>query len=297
MYKILTFDGGALHGYFSIIVLKKLMQSHPDLIKQVDLIAGTSIGGIIALGLACGHDINEIEKNFIKGVPLVFNTNILRLIFFTLGLCPKYNNYKFKDFLNTLFDNKTLGHLNKKVLVPSFCLDNEDLKNRRWKAKIYHNFEGEDSDKYEKLIDVAMATSSIPVYFPSYGKHIDGAMSANNPSFFAIAQTQDKRTKINVKMDEISVLSIGSIRDTYVDKSNIQWGWLGWTKPILQMITERDTMVVNYQCKVFLNDRYHRIEPVINGPADDDRELLNIKNIAENYSLEETKEWLKQYWI
>ncbi len=297
MYRIISIDGGGMHGFADVVLLDRLMKRCPHLIEKADLIAGTSIGGIIGLGIASGHCVDKIGENFLKGFPLAFFTNPVRTMAFYAGLTAKYDNRKFKAFLRGVFGHLTLKDLAKKVVVPSFCVDDEASIHRRWRAKIFHNFDGVDSDGDAKVVDVAMATSAVPVFFPSYGKYIDGALVANNPAFCAIAQTQDKRNQgENPKLDDICVLSLGTIRDVYIEQRNVEWGYLNWIKSILNIFTERDTLVVNYLGNNFLGERYHRIEPVINGPMDNFEEISSIASIGEEYPLEKTASWLEEYW-
>src|SRR5258707_14330654 len=60
MYRILSFDGGGIRGLVTLAILKRLEAQIPNLIKDADLLAGTSTGGIIALGLAAGKSIDEM---------------------------------------------------------------------------------------------------------------------------------------------------------------------------------------------------------------------------------------------
>ena len=298
MYKILSIDGGGMHGYAYIIILKRILKECPHLLDTVDLIAGTSIGGIIGLGLAAGHTINEIDKNFIKGIPLAFSTNPARLLGFYAGICPKYDNSKFKVFLRSLYGTATLGQLCKKIVVPTYCLDDEAAVHRRWRAKIFHNFDGEDCDTEARLVDVAMATSAAPVFFPIYNKFIDGAIVANNPTLCAVSQTQDLRNVANnPTVEDISVLSIGTIRNIYITERDINWGYFMWARSIFHMLTERDTLIINHMTKLLLKDRYHRIEPVINGPMDDFEDLSVIAKTGSDYPIDNTVAWLNKYWV
>lgn len=298
MYKILSIDGGGMHGYADVVVLRRIAEKFPKFFESVDLVAGTSIGGIVGLGFAAGHPIDHVDENFIKGIPLAFNTNPARLVGFYAGICPKYDNSKFKVFLRGVYGTATLGDLPKKVVIPTFCMDDENPSHRRWRAKIFHNFQGLDSDGGQKLVDVAMATSAVPVYFPIYNKYVDGALIANNPALCAVAQTQDPRnTEPRPKPEDVVVLSIGTIRDVYVEQRSAAWGYWNWSRVIFQMITERDTLVTNFMAGTLLKERYHRIEPVINGPMDNFDELPTIETIGMNVNLEDTFTWLQKYWV
>jgi patatin-like phospholipase/acyl hydrolase len=58
--------GGGLRGHFTARVRERLEGEGPPLRERFDLIGGTSIGGILSLGLACGIPARilrqEIEK-------------------------------------------------------------------------------------------------------------------------------------------------------------------------------------------------------------------------------------------
>jgi patatin-like phospholipase/acyl hydrolase len=298
MYRILAIDGGGLHGYSSLTLIKRLLDKKPDLFEKIDLLAGTSIGGIIALGMATGHSLSEIDSNFLIGMPIAFKTNYLRLAAFTAGMCPKYDNSGFKDYLGSIFDERTLGDLKKKVIITAFCMDNEVQESRRWKAKIFHNFEGTDSDADYKVVDAAMATSAVPVFFPMYDKYIDGAFASSNPSLIALTQTQDKRAIIEPRpsLDDISILSIGSIKNEYIEERDMHWGYFNWVKPILHLVTEKDILMTNYQCNALIGQNYHRIQPVINSEMDDFDQIGTIKSIAMCYNINDTLDWLDKHW-
>ena len=53
-YSILSLDGGGLRGIIQAIILERLEHLHPGFISRIDLFAGTSTGGLVALGLAYG---------------------------------------------------------------------------------------------------------------------------------------------------------------------------------------------------------------------------------------------------
>lgn len=298
MYKILSLDGGGIHGYSTLTILKRITEKRPDLIDKVDLIAGTSIGGILGLGLGLNHDISYVEENFIKGVPLAFKTNAVRLAGFVAGLCAKYDNSKFKRFLDKVYGPTKLKDLDKNVLVTSFCIDNEKPLQRRWKAKIFHNFKGNDNDGEARILDAALATSAAPIFFPTYDKYLDGAIIANNPTLCAIAQTQDHRAEIDNRptLNDIAVLSIGSIRNIYIPDRDMSWGYFMWSRSIFHLITESGLLVTDYICDKLIKDRYNRICPVINNPMDDFRYINDIKTAGESYPLDKTFDWLDKYW-
>jgi patatin-like phospholipase/acyl hydrolase len=295
MYKILSIDGGGVHGYSSLIFLQRLLKEKPDLLEKVDLIAGTSIGGILGLGLAMEHGIEFVIENFLNGIPLAFDTDFFRTAGFTIGLNPKYKIDKFKKFLTGVYNDMTLKDLKKKVVIPAFQLDTHS---RFWKAKIFHNFDGPTADPDVKVLDVALSTSAVPVYFPTYDKYVDGGVVSTNPSMIAAIQTQDINSRIYPKpnLNDLAILSLGTMTEDHVQGTDLQWGYLSWIQPILQIATQKDIIVVDHQCKVLFGERYHRMESIISGPMDNFSEIDGIKKISEDYPIEKTVSWLKGYW-
>jgi Patatin-like phospholipase len=53
-FRILALDGGGVRGILTLALLIRIVERDPTFLDQVDLIAGTSAGGILALLLASG---------------------------------------------------------------------------------------------------------------------------------------------------------------------------------------------------------------------------------------------------
>jgi len=63
-FKILSLDGGGIRGIYTAEILRRCEESFCDgapLAQYFDMIAGTSTGGIIALGLGLGIPTAEIK--------------------------------------------------------------------------------------------------------------------------------------------------------------------------------------------------------------------------------------------
>src|SRR5262249_50296279 len=156
----------------------------------VDLLAGTSTGGIIALGLAFGLTPAQLVSLYRQNGAVIFDATWLRHLTDLGGLAGAlYDNEKLKTILSNAFQNAVLDDLARKVLIPTFDLDSfQDPQIdhtvpgyvRAWKPKFFHNFPGADSDGEERVVDVALRTSAAPIYFPTYQHYIDGGVVANN---------------------------------------------------------------------------------------------------------------------
>jgi len=72
-FQILSLSGGGFLGLYTAAVLAELEERSGKPLNQCfDLIAGTSIGGIIALGLAAGRSASDIRDAFIEHGPRIF---------------------------------------------------------------------------------------------------------------------------------------------------------------------------------------------------------------------------------
>lgn len=80
-FRILTVDGGGVRGFLAAAILanvEKYLDAYTNtpmpLGRRFDLIAGTSAGGLIALGLASGRTAAELRQLFFELVPIVFGS-------------------------------------------------------------------------------------------------------------------------------------------------------------------------------------------------------------------------------
>ena len=77
-FQILALDGGGLRGIFSAAILAAMEEDlQTSIVDHFDLIAGTSTGGIIALGLGLGMRPRQIVDLYVELGPRVFATNQL----------------------------------------------------------------------------------------------------------------------------------------------------------------------------------------------------------------------------
>lgn len=265
MYKVLSLDGGGIKGVLQAAILARLEHARPGFVAQFDMLAGTSVGGLIALGLAAGLSAEDVCSMLVGYGKRIFRPKLSRRLLGLFGATgPLYDATALRRALyGSLPDrNVLLGDLETDVFVPAFQLDNRAESGRRWSPKFFHNVVGEDSDGAERLIDVAMRTSAAPIYFPSFGRYIDGGMAANNPAAAAIWQTQDRRNARQIALAEVMVLSIGSgVPHQWIEGSHLQWGALQYGTRLFDMMMDASSQTMSYGADKMLGDRYLRLQP------------------------------------
>lgn len=305
-HRILSFDGGGIRGLLTVILLERLEREVQGWIDRADLLAGTSTGALIALGLARGMSPTEVRELYERHGREIFHDTWLDNIQDLGRLAGAgYDNVRLKRVLKARFGDLRLKDLRRRVLIPAFDLDNEaaDPARRAWAAKFFHNIPGSDSDGDRLVRDIALYTTAAPTYFPSADGYIDGGVVANNPSLAALAQTQDDRADGPVPpLRQVRMLSLGTGRPLMrIEGRRLDWGLGQWAKPLLGILTEGGMGVVDYQCRQFLGRRYHRLSPAFAPddliPMDAVNRMDDLVRIAGSIDLAPTLAWLRTVWM
>lgn len=304
MYRILALDGGGIRGLLTSILLERLAAAAPGYPGQVDLFAGTSTGGILALAFAAGYTPAEAQQMYFTWGTSVFAGNPPAAGRERGKTAAFYGNENLKASLTSVFGERTLADLPRRVLVPAFDLDSRGGPGgrRSWKLKFFHNFPGPDSDGDERVVDVAMRTSAAPVYFPIYQGYVDGGVVVKNPALCAVAQAIDEATG-GQALDDLALLSVGTGRNSAflaLEDDDGDWGPVQWAAEtrLLSVTMGNDVDMVDYQCRRFLGERYHRLDPVLpeNVYLDGVAGLRRLMEVARGEELGATADWLRRYF-
>ncbi|MEO0790417.1 MAG: patatin-like phospholipase family protein [Bacteroidota bacterium] len=330
-YRIVSLDGGGVRGLVTAIMLQAI-QKHfeangENFLDSVDFLAGTSTGGLLALAIA--KDIKLLDR--MKDIYANESKSIFEKASFKSSggfLATKYTNEPLDKKLYEIFGDMRLEDLSKKVLLPTFDLDNDsdNPESRHWKPKLFHNFppdkakQENNEDQNHTVVEVGLYTTAAPTFFPSVKGYIDGGVYANNPSMCAIAQTQDQRyhartgaTDSRVSLDNIVMLSLGTgLNLQHLRHHTIKRGILRWIQPLIQIIFDGTTGIGDYQCKQLLNEhQYRRLNPTFIGKnnkpkyvamdATSPKKIAYMIQIAESYTqsneFRDTLDWMGQHWF
>jgi uncharacterized protein len=327
-YRILSFDGGGVRGAYTATLLARVAECTP-LIANADLLAGTSTGGIIALALAAGYSPGAIVNFYRNSARKIFDRSFSRDLADLHGLTgADYSNANLKEILTADFGDQELSQLGKRVIIPSFHLDDHDADAaaRSCRPKFFHNFPGPHSDGNQKVVDVAMRTSAAPTYFPTYGEYVDGGVVANDPSMAAVCQalkffqqpgmcrsssvgplscasaTQSADsggTSYAGALKDIRLFSIGTGRNAvFIAGVDHDWGLAEWARPLVSMMIDGVMGVAEFQCRNILGDAYFRLEPLLPRPVaiDDASVVGDLIEYANAVDIREAVEWLGRNW-
>jgi len=210
MKRILSIDGGGIKGVVPAAFLAQLEEALGESVTHFfDLIAGTSTGGIIALGLGLGMSAVDILRFYERLGPAVFAGNRLGGALRRIGFA-KYHSEPLRRALEATFGEKTLGESRSRLVIPALNLETGEV--HLYKTAHHPRFE---VDYKERAVEVALATAAAPTYFPAHRSAkgiplIDGGVWANNPTGLAVVEAVGV---LNWPRDSTWVLSLGCVTE------------------------------------------------------------------------------------
>ena len=268
-FKILSIDGGGIKGLYSASILASFEnKTGKNITDHFDMICGTSTGGLIAIGLATGMSAQSLVDLYMSKGSVIFptsNNNFIRRfqnsfktikqIFFS----NKHSIKPLKRILDNLFGEKTMGDANNLLCIPSFNLTNGQPKVFKKSGTQTEHF----VDNTIKLVDIALATSAAPSYYPIHEHnnflYTDGGVWANNPSLCGLLEAIDYYVGEGKEFDDFSILSISSITtpNGWVHTSNKSKSIVGWNKKLFQTAMDGQSYFTDY----FLQKIIPKINP------------------------------------
>ena len=224
-FKILSLAGGGVRGLYTSSFLAGLEKKYLDgrpIGEFFDLIAGTSTGGIIALGLGKGLSAVELHEAYRQFGPRVF-PQYKKLLPRIMRLKPVYDAGVLKSFLCDLYGDTQLGDSKTRLCIP--VSEREYVDVFMYKTDHHPDFQ---KDWKKPMLDVAMQTSAAPTYFKLQEdggyKLADGGLYANDPIMVAVVEAL---TSIGVASGQIKILSIiNSTGHTPISRYSIKYGGL-----------------------------------------------------------------------
>jgi hypothetical protein len=125
--------------------------------------------------------------------------------------------------LQECFQDRRLGDSQKRLVIPSFSLDRDDI----YLFKTPHH-PRLNRDWREPMWKVALATSAAPTYFPTCCdidriRLIDGGVWANNPAMIGVVEA---KSMLNIPLESIWVWSLGTTSPTIERPRSLNSGGL-----------------------------------------------------------------------
>jgi predicted acylesterase/phospholipase RssA len=266
--RVLSLAGGGFLGLYTAAVLEGLeARLGEPLGRRFDLIAGTSIGGLLALALAFEVPMARLVRLFVERGPEVFSSRGLpdgamsRLVDLSRSvLGPKYSGAPLREALQAELGDKRLADALHRVVVPA--VDVELCQTKIFKTPHSPAREG-DGDL--PAVDVAMATCAAPAYFPcvriGHRVYADGGLYAVAPDQVALHELEHF---MGIHPGRVSMLSVGTATAHYRPAGGVREntgavGWLSDGRLVLTMISVQQQHV-QAMLEDRLGERYLRLD-------------------------------------
>jgi patatin-like phospholipase/acyl hydrolase len=267
-FRILSLAGGGFLGLYTATVLEALeARAGEPLARRFDLVAGTSIGGVLALALAYELPMARLVQMFSHHGPAVFSSRALprgtvsRLLDLTRSvLGPKYGGGALREALEAELGDRRLRDAGHAIVVPA--VDVEQCRTKVFKTPHAPASRG---DEALRAVDVAMAACAAPAYFPSVrvggGLYCDGGLFAVAPDQVALHEAEHF---MDTSLDRIEMLAIGTATARYRPSEDPRddagaVDWLSEGRLVLTLISVQQQHV-NAMVEDRLADRYLRLD-------------------------------------
>ena len=314
-FNVLSIDGGGIRGIIPAMILAEIERrvasiegedrEFVPIAERFDLIAGTSTGGLLALGLSkrggggkqaeyAAQDFVDIYENRGRDI---FNRSFWKGVSSMGDLTDeKYSAEGLESVLTEYFGDASLDDTHPTTGAMVTCYDiglREPVFLKSWN----------DEHGAIRIRDAARATSAAPTYFEPIqiciGSRmrtlVDGGVFINTPVVSAYAEAQRliserEEEYQHVSKEDIFVVSLGTgelTREIQYEEAR-DWGKVEWLLPVISCIFDGVSDAADYQMKMFVGEEnYVRLQERLRD-ADDDMDnaskgnINNLKKMADS---------------
>lgn len=255
-FRVLSIDGGGIRGLIPAMVLDHIENVTGKQIWELfDLIAGTSTGGILALGLTKPHSEGKRAEFFARDIINLYEENGGRIFSKRFGrslVDERYPSHTIEAVLEEYFGDARLSDSLTEVLLTSY-----EIERRR--PIVFKRMHARSNGAKRREHDLPMkqlarATSAAPTYFEpmridmeaprDYLALVDGGVYANNPALCAYVEAN----RLKEPDQHILLISLGTGELThplrYDDVKD--WGLLTWARQIIDVVFDGVSDNVQY---------------------------------------------------
>lgn len=192
--RILSISGGGFLGLYAAKILANFEERAGIPIGRCfDLLAGTSIGGIIALAIAAEVPMKDVVAAFERDGHEIFPNNGApqNIVASAIDLCrflltAKYRQPNLRCVVEAILGSETqMSDVKHRVIIPAVNMTKGEPQ----------IFKSPHLPRYERdwrlnIVDIALATSAAPTIFPiaqlNSQLYVDGGLYANAPDLLAL---------------------------------------------------------------------------------------------------------------
>lgn len=263
-FQVLALSGGGYRGLFGAEFLTACeMEYAAQCSVRFDVIAGTSIGALLAAGLSASISASVLSEAMQEHGPKIFNrklTTSAKRIFIAAPYETMPVRDAIRDTLGKELAATLLSEWDAPLVITAVNYSTSETCVFRSKGVAGH---AADEIAIE---DAILASAAAPTFFPTMkigpAEYIDGGLVANAPDMVALLEAINS---CHARLDEIHQLSIGtaSRREGAAVHSRARApGSISWTarKGLIQSIMAAQEHLALTQAEQLLQKRFCRID-------------------------------------
>lgn len=263
-YQVLALSGGGYRGLFGAAFLSECEANYEKHCRdQFDLIAGTSIGALLAAGLALGVPARKLRRAMIWYGPKIFGSPPLATARrFAVG--APYNTKVLERAIDVILGkdaaNTPLSQIDQPLLI---CAVNHT---RGETTKFMSRGLANANASNFTLAEAILASAAAPTFFPlkKFGtdQFADGGLVANAPDMVALIEIMAAH---RAPLESIYTLSIGTasrrkgaaLHEKPLNPSAFSWFFY---RGLVQTTMAAQEDLALHQARILLGDRHVRID-------------------------------------
>lgn len=245
--RVLSIDGGGIRGMIPAMVIAEIERRTTKPASELfDLIAGTSTGGILAMGLVTPDADGRPKYAASDGValyeelgPRIFHRSKRDLVHSLGGvLHERYHADSLVGLLHERFGELRLTDALTDVLLASY----EISRSETW---LFRSRQAKEDPAYDfKMWEAVRATTAAPTFFepfqvqdPTGREHIfvDGAVYANSPGLLAFGEVERHYFGKDIL---VASLGAGGMTRTFEYDEVKEWGAAHWARPMFEIVLD-----------------------------------------------------------
>lgn len=272
--RVLRLSGGGYRGLYTARLLARIEESDKfgagPIGARFDMIAGTSVGGILAVGLAAGVPARDLYALLAQRGPSIFPKLSLRKLQKLFSKKVYAAEPLEEAIVACLGDwaSKSLAEIDKPLMLTTVSWSLGELRLLRSRG-----LAGDEADTCS-LLEAARASSAAPAHFPALmfddDWHVDGGLAANCPDAHALGEAA--RRGVPVRM-----LGVGTTGVQHKSvPSRLPLRGLYWAQPALDLSMQAQERMAQATCTRELKAGYLHL----NSEAGGDQQILRDLDVA-----------------
>lgn len=222
---LLALTGGGYRGLFTAQIIARMeAQTKIGIAGHFDMMAGTSIGGIVAIGLACGIGAKDLVASISSRGPEIFKPRRRSVGGF---VSARYDSNSLQKAIVGILGKDHAKRPFAEIPAPLLVVSVDDRMSepRIFRTELCAPGEADDIS----TLDVAMATSAAPTYFAPHRigerTYVDGGLIANAPDLVLLGEAM---RRFDAELSDLHLCSIGTAGNPRTGNTSGQPGKIGW---------------------------------------------------------------------